>query len=514
MRFFLALLLSFSSVFSQTEKEVKLSNEFYWGEASSEDPQSARSDALRDMMMKISVTLSASSSLQRAEDYAGADERYRSEILASSAMTLSGVAFLESERRGLSRVIAYISKADYQTSLKKLAESLQGDARTLELREQNSGPLAALSDYYLLWLKTHQSPETVPFTTADGTLHPNLRLFLMDRMSSVINHLNLECSAASIDADLPLVTLDLRLNYQNRPLSGLIISPDSPDRADVPVTDGRAQAFIYALPSARIQRYPFVLRFASPAAEKDRFLRQVHENLGLSWKRSLELDLSDQIFVDMIAEKQRSGAFVFKPVFRNLSISSLLWDFGHGQLSDAQNPLIRFSSPFPQSVTLRLNNDPHLSVTRLLSEDGSLKNPVSTPDALTTSPKPSPAPAPASPAPASPAPASPAPASNTRSHLPPLDDPVLIELRDCPDYDSLSRVLARLRSTGRVVIGNPENFLKPEACYVSVIKPASKEHIAFLSPDASGRINLRNGSLVRDIPSEFRGMISIYMEFK
>ena len=105
-------------------------------------------------------------------------------------------------------------------------------------------------DAYKLWLQTFQSPEPVPWTSADGRNFSNLRMYLKDESDRFMEDLQLSCTGISIDTDLPLVTLELRVTQNGQPVSGLLLSPAGADRADVPVIDGHAKAYIYSLPGS------------------------------------------------------------------------------------------------------------------------------------------------------------------------------------------------------------------------------------------------------------------------
>ena len=53
------LILNGSLLNAQTEKEIKLSGNYFWGEAEGKSVDQAKSSALQEMLFKIQVTVSA-----------------------------------------------------------------------------------------------------------------------------------------------------------------------------------------------------------------------------------------------------------------------------------------------------------------------------------------------------------------------------------------------------------------------------------------------------------------------
>lgn len=72
--------------------------------------------------------------------------------------------------------------------------------------------------------------------------------------------------------------------------------------------------------------------------------------------------------IDITLERKENGQIKFVPVVENVEIGQVYWDFGDGTDSRLRYPKHQFRAmAIPRVVTLTINNDPGLSVSRFVN---------------------------------------------------------------------------------------------------------------------------------------------------
>jgi hypothetical protein len=261
------------------------------------------------------------------------------------------------------------------------------------------------------------------------------------------------------------------------------------------VIDGKVQFFRYMLPSAMHENLDIVFSVNLNRQKTRDDLYQLHESFKITQPKKISLDYSDLIRLGFNVYPQASGALLFKPVYTNLSVADLVWDFGDGEVSSQQNPLHKYSDENDHVVTLTFNNNQDLAISKRVSPDGKIAEIVkeTKPPVLKEE-------------------ESLVIAEEKDTWTPSYASPVLADLANSQSYQELAGKLERFRKQHKLVYGKADTFVKPENCYIFIIHPQSKTVVAVLDKGKTGRLNLKTGEMINDLSAQYRGMISIYTE--
>jgi len=466
---------------AQTEQEIKLSGEYYWGEGEHDSEDNAKSAAMQDMLFKIQVTVRTELTTELQETDQQVREDARSLVQAHTQVTLKGLNFLSTTRRGRFRVIAYISKKEYQKSIDILAAEIAADAASIELDEQSKGLDRTLTHYYLTYLKAFQCPKPVKFTTLRGKQYDNIQIYLKNKIESYLADLQITVDKVIIDASIPMITIPVGVSYGTKPVSRIQARLNHQDGAEMIVVDGSVKFFLYTLPSKLKEEYEIITSVYLDPKNTPEDLIRMDQTFKLTYPKKIAIDYSDIVKLNFNVYRQTSGAMLFTPIYTNISISAFEWDFGDGEMSSSQKPLHTYSEKNDHIVSLTFNNNPDLRIMKTLSPDGKA-TPYTPPQ---SQPQPQP-------------------------HI--ISHPILKDLSESLTFDDLSRKLALYKKKRQLMYGKENTFLKPENCYVFIINPQTKEVLALLDKGHAERQNMLTGESVKEITRQYRGMVTIYTE--
>lgn len=480
---------------AQNEQTIKLSGEYYWGEGEHKSEEQARNLALQDMLFKIQVTVS--SEVMTKEEQV--DDRYteeaRSLVRASTTLSLQGVDFFSKTRKGNFVVIAYISKENYRKSIAAISAEISGLVKSIETDEQQVSLGNLIENYYLAYLRAFQCPEPVQFTTLTGQQYPNVQMFLKNKIETWLAGLTVNPGKIIVDASIPMLTIPVNVTDRGKPASKIIARLNTPDAADMEVIDGKVQFFRYMLPSAMHENLDVVFSVNLDRQKTREDLYQLHESFKITQPKKIALDYSGLIRLGFNVYLQASGALLFKPVYTNLSVADLVWDFGDGETSSQQNPLHKYSTENDHIVILTFNNNQDLTISKRVSPDGKTTE-------IVKEEKP----------PVSKEEKSPVMIEEKKTWTPEYASPVLADLANSQNYQELAGKLERLKKQHKLIYGKADTFIKPENCYIFIIHPQSKTVVAVLDKGKTGRLNLKTGEVINDLSAQYRWMISIYTE--
>jgi hypothetical protein len=320
-------------------------------------------------------------------------------------------------------------------------------------------------------------------------------MFLKNKIETWLAGLTVTPGRVVVDASIPMMTIPVNVADHGKPASKIIARLNTTDAADMEVIDGKVQFFRYMLPSAMHENLDIVFSVNLNRQKTRDDLYQLHESFKITQPKKISLDYSDLIRLGFNVYPQASGALLFKPVYTNLSVADLVWDFGDGEVSSQQNPLHKYSDENDHVVTLTFNNNQDLAISKRVSPDGKIAEIVkeTKPPVLKEE-------------------ESLVIAEEKDTWTPSYASPVLADLANSQSYQELAGKLERFRKQHKLVYGKADTFVKPENCYIFIIHPQSKTVVAVLDKGKTGRLNLKTGEMINDLSAQYRGMISIYTE--
>lgn len=467
-------------LFPMSEHDIKLSGNYLWGEAEDKNLGKAKSSALQDMIFKIQVTISSEMYDNEQQVDGQFSEETRSTTQAFTRIRLEGVDYFISKRRGVHKVVAFISKTDYKKSLEVLAKEISDEIKVIEQDEKGLGIHKIVSRYYHVWLKCYQSPEPIKYTSISKIEYSNVINFLQSKVETYLDEIRVSVSKTTIDSDIQMITISLDIQNGGKPANGITARIDLPDSPPLLVVDGKTHLFLYQYPSKSVEHYKILLGMHVDENTVNPDLLKVHKTISLKKYREIEVDYSDFIHLDFSVKKLQSGKLLFTPNYKNFSVSSLEWDFGDGNVSKKEKPLHGYTQAGEFIVKLTFNNSQDISVVKMVSNEGFIKK-LETPKKVK-------------------------PKQEQQFVLP----QIMKNLVNIETYNVLSGKLNMLKKQRKIMVGKKTDFLHPENCYVFIIHPRSKAVEAVLNNDTNGRKNILTGQ-EKEV-KDYRGRISLYVE--
>jgi len=479
------LLLSHSfPLLSQSERTIKLSGDYYWGEAHDHSDLLAKKGALQDLMFKIQVTVNAKLTSEITEENMDFQEKTNSVVSTFSSITLSGIEYMINENKDIYTAIAYISKENYQKSIDKISLEVIELIRLSEKQELENGIDKAIQNYYIAYLKTFLCPEPIFYKSQiDNIVYRNIQPFLYSKIEAFLDELTIEPENPRIDASVGMVTIPIKVNYHSKPVNDLLVNIRNEARQTI--INGNAELFLYSLPSSAEVNHHIAIELKLDENYANNVIVDLSKTQRIIKQKNITIDFRDVIEINFNVEKQMSDALKFKPVYRNLSISDFFWDFGDNSTSHEQSPAHYYKNDEFYFVTLTLNQSQQLSVTKKVSANADIfpsknqifANETQQPDI-------------------------------TKQTNKEIIDPLLHE----KNYSDLIKKLTILKKQGKLMFGKKSVFIKPSNCYIFIVEPQKKLIIAVLDKGSNARKNLLTQEIISDLNTQYKGMIPIYVE--
>ena len=462
-----------------SEREIKLSGKYYWGEGIGATAQDAQKDALLNLQYKISVTISASSSSQMSENSQGIQSSFSKNIRMFSTLKLKGVEYFQKERSDKKiQVDAYLSKEKYKKLITEISNDVIDRVKLAEKKEREEGLISAIPLYYRAYLNTFYSPEPIPYNSV--TYHQdynNVRFFLATKVRSYLTELTITQDSISVDPSTPdLITIFLNVTYLKANVSNVEIAFNLPGNPKQRVEKGRTKIFLYSQPSNIFTDYEVNLNILF---EDNSDLEDFNKQFGITEKQKIRLDFSRLVKFDFKAKLLPDSSLEFDPVVKNLSVSSVEWNFGSGATSNDSKAIYRFSDGKPHKVTLVVNNLKNLKVTKLIDKTGKvLEKEV----------------------------------FNSAKNKVELN-PVVKELLSRKTFDTIIELLKNFKDQGKLLFSlHSEDFFDIARCYGIVVDPTSRRVVALLTPGKTKRKDILTNTIVNDIREKFKGKGIIWFQ--
>ncbi len=143
------------------KQRIQQSSEYYWGESSSQNEQEANSNALKQLMQSIAVTVSSSFEKQVDEHEGTVQEKVKEILNSYSNATLKNIHTEKSQDEGAINVFLYIAKQEVEKVFderRKLIQNIFSKANEFEQRFQYS---EALKYYYFALVLLNSVPSQI-----------------------------------------------------------------------------------------------------------------------------------------------------------------------------------------------------------------------------------------------------------------------------------------------------------------------------------------------------------------
>jgi hypothetical protein len=488
-----------------SEKEIKLSGNYYWGQGYGEQREGAINNAKRDLIEKLIVRVESESRFTERDTNEEYSVELQSTTQTSSRIELRGLNYFPAKERrdGTWETIAYLSKSAFNQSIND-AEQRFLSALSYALEDERTDNMnAAIPVYMDLLASTYFYP--VSFYTAPDVNGEQfeLRSFLVRKLNNWINTIEWEVTAIrnlSSDSHTEFY-FDLFFTYKNEPVSNLLLSLNKPGYPVHNIQRGLTSVFYDYKPDELVERFQANLNpeiYPVIEEEKQELLSEILPQRAIV----LEVDFSDIINIDIELDNSNEDTWIAYPEVKNLSVFDVQWTFKDEFYSTNTltiNPSI-LNTDTP--VQLTLNASEALSIQRIITPSGKLVMPS---EAISTNSS-----------------------SNENELLILQSQDVIFEIpSDKNQYleqilkfkngTRLTQYLNRLKSRGVIKqVGNKASMPNSELSYIAIIEPRNRKVEVVLSPVVEGyRTDLNNEKTVANatLSETYAGMGSIWFQF-
>jgi len=474
-------------VYSQSEREIKLSGEYYFGEGTRDSIHLAKGDAREDLLYKISAMITTETSLVTAEEGEDIKSFYKQTTKLYSSLKLKGIRYFEKEMADERiKVLAFISKEDYRKSIDEIISDIGDQLKLAERIENEYGLNSAVELYYQAYLKSYYCPEPIPYTSKlHNEDYKSVRPLLETKIRTFLSNLELTAGEPQYDELYPdQIMIPVKAFYNDTGVNSIEIRFDIPGNPVRLIEDGEVFMFIYFRPTRAIDDCWTIL---SIEFNDDPELEQIHKNFGIIEKERLQIDFSTIMHIDFTIEKKGGGFLKFTPDLGCVSIAKIEWIFGDGLKSNELNPIHKYKDPGEYKVALSLNNDDNLVAQKVINSEGEILTDLESPRVIKTTEQ------------------IPNELSNaTVAYL-------HVQIQDNKDK-SIVESLKSLKLSGNLMYGRKSHFRNPDNCYIIVLSTDGKKVLGFLTPAKPDRLDLLTNTKIKKLSDNYKNMRAIWVE--
>jgi hypothetical protein len=375
---FIAVVLLGNVVFAQsgkeiTEKEIITSGNYFCGEGFRDSIADAKQDAVMDLQYKISVNLTSASESQVKENDDGISSSYSKNIKMFSTIKLKGLQFFIKKRSDEKyHVVAYISKEDYKKMVEEIKSDVTDRVKLAETTEKERGLVNAAPMYYDAYLYTYFSPEPISYNSITyRQAFSNVRVFLETKVrSSYLAELEISQDSILVDPSTPeLIVVNLNVAYLKLPVDNVELSFNLPGNPKQKVNNGKAKLFLYSQPSAIKEDYELNINIFFDGSSD---ISDFNDEFPIMEKQKISLDFSKLVKFDFKVKKLPDGSLQFEPVIKNLSVSTIEWNFGKDAVSTDTKAIYNFGDDKSHTVSLTVNGLKKMKVVKKIDPTGKI----------------------------------------------------------------------------------------------------------------------------------------------
>lgn len=357
------LFLPLSNLIAQvSEGEIKITGEYYWGEATAESVEEARIMARKDMASRIVTTIRADSRLISSEIDGELTQSYVQNIQSESNLQIRGLGYLDVPRRNYIRSIAYIKIEDYKRQINEQTNNVRASVRNARNIELESGLHKALPEYLTAWINARFIPTNVFVALDEDSL--DLNSLIRQKIGSWVDGITIK--STQVDGGLVnetdvAINVHIQASYLGELVDAAAIRWAEAGYGFHDFLEGEASVFYDKLPSRinerkRIQIAPSLTSI--PDADPEMM------NV-LAVEKLLDINFESVIGVEIEILNNLETTLNLRANVTNLSVSRIEWFVGNTSIGTTQDITISKNRLLSQPLSLVVNRDTALTVSRI-----------------------------------------------------------------------------------------------------------------------------------------------------
>lgn len=485
----LLLFLFFQTSYSQNEREIRSSGNYFFGVGEAPSVDKAKQDAINDLVSQLHISIINSGEFNLNEEDGKVYEVFKNSIRRFTSIRLMGLRYIENEiSDGEYRTIAYILRTEYQKTIENTVNDIVDHTRIAEMVEKDSDLTDAIQYYYHAYLKTFFSPKPISYTSVVNNIsYNNVKNYLESKIKLFLANVTIESGGIYCDPSAQeQINVPVYVLHKGKAVKNVFAKFDLPDNPVRLVENGKSELFIIREVSQANEN--FIVKIW-PSFDGEQELEEADELFRIMENKNITLDFSKIIDLGFTYEFIGENVVKFIPKSNKISINKIYWDFGDGEYSEAYEPIHLYKKLNNYEVKLIINSNENLACSRSIKFiDEKVENlPIVTDE-------------------------------KNHSHIDTIFDfsiyeiPIIENIKKKDDFEEIIDQLNKYKEAGKLVYGKKQHFIKPDNCYVILIDPDSKKIKAILTPKKGKRKDLISNKLVSNIKADFNNHISIWVE--
>jgi hypothetical protein len=357
------LLLSQTGLQAQvSESEIKLSREFYWGEATAESVEEARNMARRDLATRIVSTIRTESRLVSSEIDGEFSQSYVQNVQSESNLQIRGLDYLDIPRRNYIRSIAYIRIVDYDKQVAEQIDKARAIVRNAQLIEIESGLDKALPEYLLAWSEARYIPTSL--FVSQGLDSLDINTLVRQKIRSWAESISLKVNSVDggliNDSDVA-INVQIEASFLGNPVGAAKIRWSESGYGFHDLLDGKVNVFYDKLPNRAVERKRILI-----APSLNILPNSSTDILDiLAVEKSIDLSFNSIAGVDIEILNNQESSLNLRALISNLSVNRIEWFVGNTSIGTTQDITIPKSRLLSQALSLVVNRDTAMTVRRI-----------------------------------------------------------------------------------------------------------------------------------------------------
>lgn len=483
------------------EMEIKLSDNFYWGEGYSDDRQKAVEFARQDLSQKIIVRISSIQSVSELEVGDNLTSDFKSDIRTETRIELRDVMVKTDKRRdGSWMALAYLSRNDFQKNLSETEALILNKLKQAQEAEKMGSWELATNLYGEIYLNTLFFPAPIYMEKQIPGYSKEVRSFSRAKILEWLDNIQVKFIGVKNRTfkDGVEMYINLEVLFNNEKTKNLYMSLNRFGYGKHDVKDGEVSIYFDLAVENPIQIIEFILQPSLSAISDNSSTTAGQNNELPTFIKSIEIDFTTAITFDFSSNQVSQERYKLTPVLENITVFDLEWEIDGVSVSN--KPILDISLKPSNQVSLRLNRNPQFQVTKKVLPNGNLET-VSTFQTISTN----------------------LPSIKNRPIVQEKEDFVsqshnalLNKIIAIDTATDLTQYLDTLKRNRLLKFGNRTDVSNTSKSYMAIVNPKANKMIAILSPiidDQRYNLNTQEIIKVNQIQEKFSGNGPIWFEF-